>query len=129
MKSCYSLRMQARAVLSLLLALALAVAPLVSTAATSCVAAMSVSAQDNGAASADHHRMHGVQPDVVTDAPDSGCMDHGQCKVSCAAHCVSLLPPTVQAAPGGEPIQTTQVAVLGPAFTPDTPSRPPQSIL
>ncbi len=129
MKTCYSFVMHARAVLSLLLAFALAVAPLVSGAAMCAAAVPAHGVHDGSATSAgDVHAAH-ASSQVETDTPASGCMDHGQCKGSCAAHCMSLPVPTVQASPGAKPIQASQVAALGPTFAPDTPSRPPQTVL
>lgn len=125
--------MQARAVLSLLLAFALAFAPLASRSA---VLATGTSADggvhdSNAAPAMEDHGAHAAHEGMQVDAnmPASGCVDHAQCKGDCAAHCVSLPAPMTQTPVGTEPIQASQVAVLGPTFSPETPSRPPKTVL
>ncbi len=131
-KFCYSRSMKARAALSLLLAFALAFAPLAMRAATLAAGMSTHGVHDSSVASTmEDHRTHAAHEgnQVESDMPASGCMDHAQCKGSCAAHCVSLPASTVRAALGAEPIQASRIPAFGPTFAPDTPSRPPKTFL
>lgn len=121
--------MRTRAVLSLLLAFALAFVPLAPAIAVYASAGSDLTAHtghDRSAANVAHG--HDMMP-MQADAPASDCADHADCKGSCCAHCVSVPLPFTRTAIEAKPIQAGERGEMRLTFNSDTPSRPPRIIL
>lgn len=118
--------------LNVLLALAVALAPLWPAAATSATAATEYQATDHSAHHTTHQTSDAVDSRVVdsTVAGDASCEQHqgcdGQCCAACA-HCFTAALSAASAVLPARPVQTTASATLHLSLYVSPLNRPPQA--